>query len=217
MERLKLLNELVLNDGFQTRQTFKDNRGVLAMGIKRRQLCVDIRVQGTALARAVLHWLGFALVLVLGTMTWRVFTISQLSWSALRSDLATVATPVLVVLLLTFPWLVWDTLRVTNRFVGPVFRLKRALRQLNAGKAIEPIQFRDDDFWQELADEVNQLAVTLQQATDAKAGPLEHDVVQASVPAAATQPLVDTATAAVDSELVECVLEQCLVDDDIRI
>jgi hypothetical protein len=48
-----------------------------------------------------------------------------------------------------------DVLRFSNRFVGPVFRTRMALKELAIGRPVEPLQFRDDDYWRDLARDLN--------------------------------------------------------------
>jgi hypothetical protein len=36
-----------------------------------------------------------------------------------------------------------------------VYRLRRALREAAEGNVARPLQFRDDDFWREVADDFN--------------------------------------------------------------
>jgi hypothetical protein len=66
--------------------------------------------------------------------------------------------PAVVCAVLFLPVVIYDFLRVSNRLVGPVLRLRRALRALANGEHVEPLQFRDGDFWHEFADEFNALA-----------------------------------------------------------
>ena len=56
------------------------------------------------------------------------------------------------------PILALDFLQFTNRFAGPVLRLRAAMRQVARGEAAPPLSFRDDDFWQELAADFNRIA-----------------------------------------------------------
>jgi nitrogen fixation/metabolism regulation signal transduction histidine kinase len=72
--------------------------------------------------------------------------------------------PYVVVLMAMLPLFIWDTLTLTNRIVGPICRLRSAIRGINRGKNIAPIQFRDGDFWQDLAAELNALTERLRQA-----------------------------------------------------
>ena len=39
--------------------------------------------------------------------------------------------------------------------VGPLLRVRRSMRALARGEAVEPIEFRGGDYWKEIADEFN--------------------------------------------------------------
>jgi hypothetical protein len=77
---------------------------------------------------------------------------------------ATVVDPVVVLAtsLLLLPIVVFDMVRFTNRLVGPMVRLRTALRCLCQGRPCEPLRFRHGDFWTELAEEFNALAARVQ-------------------------------------------------------
>ena len=63
-----------------------------------------------------------------------------------------------VILICIFPAFLLDTIRFSNRFVGPVGRLRRYLRQLGEEGNTEPLNFRGGDFWAEMAEEYNVVA-----------------------------------------------------------
>lgn len=65
---------------------------------------------------------------------------------------------VLLAALLMLPIMLLDVLYISNRFVGPVYRMRRSLRALAAGEYVAPIHFRKGDFQPELADEFNAVA-----------------------------------------------------------
>lgn len=69
---------------------------------------------------------------------------------------------VAVAMLVLFPAFALDSVRFSNRFVGPISRLRRGLRELAENKTTETIRFRDDDFWAEMADEFNKVVETVQ-------------------------------------------------------
>jgi hypothetical protein len=46
---------------------------------------------------------------------------------------------------------------LSNRFVGPMYRLRGAIRDVARGKDIQPLKFRNDDFWQDVAGDFNDL------------------------------------------------------------
>jgi hypothetical protein len=60
-----------------------------------------------------------------------------------------------VVSILVLPLLIYDALKLSNKFTGPLFRLRRELRRLAAGEHVPPIRFRSRDFWVAMADEFN--------------------------------------------------------------
>ena len=62
-----------------------------------------------------------------------------------------------LVLLALLPAFMLDTIRFSNRFVGPILRLRRHLRELGNDMNTEPCAFRDNDFWRGMANDFNTL------------------------------------------------------------
>ena len=58
--------------------------------------------------------------------------------------------------------MMYDIIRLSNKFVGPMYRLKANMRALAEGHRVEPIRFRDGDFWHDFAKEFNALAARVQ-------------------------------------------------------
>ena len=123
---------------------------------KRKQNFIDKNVQGSLLRRIVLHW--FVFFFVAG--------ISVVVMQALLGDPANSLTDRIaaetgefvflgVVLLAIFPAFLLDTIRFSNRFVGPISRLRRQLRELGTEGNTSELNFRDNDFWSEMASEFN--------------------------------------------------------------
>jgi nitrate/nitrite-specific signal transduction histidine kinase len=125
---------------------------------KRTQNFVDSPVQGALLKRVFLHWCGFFLVLAVAVITMEVLlgnpqeNFAERFWREVASFKL-----IAVVMLSLLPAFMLDTIRFSNRFVGPVSRLRRALRDLKEGRA-DRLQFRDSDFWVEMGREFNALA-----------------------------------------------------------
>jgi hypothetical protein len=88
--------------------------------------------------------------------------------------------------LILLPLLIVDSLRLSNRFAGPVFRLRREMHRFVAGEPVQKLGFRDNDFWKDLADEFNAfvqkaqlLAEKAEQAAQAATGaPATDDETQ---------------------------------------
>jgi nitrogen fixation/metabolism regulation signal transduction histidine kinase len=81
--------------------------------------------------------------------------------------------PFLLVLVFLMPEFIVDTIKVSHRFAGPIFALRRAMREIVQGKPPRKLKFRRKDFWQDLADDYNAMLLRLEilddevdQATD---------------------------------------------------
>src|SRR5690606_13006962 len=48
-------------------------------------------------------------------------------------------------------------IRFTHRFVGPIVRLRRLMRELADGQTLQPVKFREKDHWHDLAYEFNRV------------------------------------------------------------
>ena len=55
------------------------------------------------------------------------------------------------------PVFVYDTMKLSNRIAGPVVRLRSTMDQIRKGENTASLQFRDGDYWQEMADEFNEM------------------------------------------------------------
>jgi hypothetical protein len=82
--------------------------------------------------------------------------------------------PTLLAVLALAPIFVLDLCKLSNRFVGPVLRLRRGMRDLAEGRTVSPIHFRKGDFWQDLGTDFNQV-VECVQAAKADATPLKSN------------------------------------------
>lgn len=60
-------------------------------------------------------------------------------------------------LMLLAPVIAYDMLKLTNRFAGPLFRLRREMTRLIDHESTEPLSFRDGDYWIEVADLFNEI------------------------------------------------------------
>jgi len=136
-------------------------------GFKRKRLFVDHSVQGAFMLRTAFYWL--ACMVSLSTVDIAVsMLVDPLRLFYPDADgLWFRLAPAVVTTLLLLPVIVYDTIKLTHRLVGPLLRLRRGMRELAAGKPVEKIRFREGDFWQEFADEFNALVDRIECATPA--------------------------------------------------
>jgi hypothetical protein len=128
--------------------------GIFPMRIRKR-LFVDHKVQGALMLRAVEYWFFCLSTIGLGLLGWSLLTGPDQPLYMFFLDAWHFFLPTAIVSLLILPLLVYDILRLSNKFAGPLYRLRRELRRLAAGEKVPPIKFRVGDYWPELADEFN--------------------------------------------------------------
>lgn len=124
---------------------------------KRKRLLVDPKVQGLLVLRVVLYWVACLATLELLRLTWTIATgPEQPNFFAYfgNYDWKSVAGRLLIASIVLVP-IVWDILYFSNRFAGPVFRMRRILREVAKGGPIEHVQLRQGDYWHGLADDLN--------------------------------------------------------------
>jgi hypothetical protein len=129
---------------------------------KRKQLLVDYPVQGALLLRVALYWTFTLTTIALMLLCWRIVTGPARLFYLHFDDMWFHYGPALIAACLMLPIVLLDIAKLSNRFVGPLVRLRRSLRLLANGQPVAPIQFREGDFWQEIADEFNAVAARLQ-------------------------------------------------------
>lgn len=147
---------------------------------KRRQYFVDTKVQGGLLLRAASYWLFCLLSVSLMVLCWHVLTGPPAPAAVLLGSLLKAYGIALAASLLLLPVVLVDCSRYSNRFVGPLLRFRRVLRQLADGEDVAPICFRDKDYWTDLADSFNDLRTRLQQqspSAEATPGDLPQEPV----------------------------------------
>jgi hypothetical protein len=125
---------------------------------KRKQNFIDTHVQGALLKRICGHWLvfffvsAFAIILLQTLLGDPSKTLPDRLWLETGEFMF-----MGIVMISLFPAFMLDTIRFSNRFVGPIARLRRHLRQLKEGDTGH-CTFRDNDFWAEMANEFNSVA-----------------------------------------------------------
>jgi hypothetical protein len=128
---------------------------------QRWQLFVDRPIQGALLIRAAVYWAVCLLTQQLIVFLFVVATSwsddfqtngSRLLWHVQVSTVASLA---------ILPIILLDVLKLSHRWVGPVFRLRATLKSLTLGEPVPPIRFRERDFWQDLARDMNVITAEL--------------------------------------------------------
>lgn len=143
----------------------------------RKKLLIDRNVQGALLRRLLLHWacamaVGFTSLLII-----QVFQTGVNAPLAVHlSQMWNTYGMLLVVLIFFIPPLAYDSIKLSSRFAGPMYAIRSSLVKLADGRDVTPLQFREDDFWVDVADSINTIAKRLdQEAPQAASSAANHD------------------------------------------
>ena len=124
---------------------------------KRRQLYVDGHVQGAIVRRVITYWACCVLFVVVPLCIGNVFRRPDLLFYEQFGNLWNHYWQVFVCMTCLLPFFLLDALKLSNRFAGPLFRLRRHMHLLAEGKPVETLRFRDEDFCQEMALDFNRI------------------------------------------------------------
>ncbi len=125
---------------------------------RRGRTFVDPQVQGGMLQKIALHWVLLFSINSMAIVMWVwLFEQPDMSWGEIIANCVRRFMPFFVISIVLIPAFIWDTLKITNRFAGPILRLRSALADAAQGKETEPLQFRNNDFWQDIANDFNGL------------------------------------------------------------
>ena len=129
---------------------------------RRRTVLVDKSTQWAIVKQSLLQWLYHCLVTILLLSVLEVLLGGVYKpWSEHWRVIWPLAASVSLSLLILLPKFVLDSFKLSNRFAGPIGRVRHALRDLAAGKPFTRVQTRKGDFWPEIADELNAAVETL--------------------------------------------------------
>jgi hypothetical protein len=138
-------------------------------------LFVDYRVQGALIVRVVLYWLICLATMAFLLLGWGMISGPARPLNGHLNELWALYGPAAVASLLVLPAVIFDLVRLSNRFAGPMFRLRRSMHDLAQGKPVAAVRFRRSDFWQEFADDFNTVAA---RAEEAKASRLDTNLLE---------------------------------------
>jgi hypothetical protein len=124
---------------------------------ERKQTYVDPQVQGALVRRLILHWLGFFVTASLVTFVLQVLSNPLIPISAHFEELWWTQGPFLIVMIFLLPMFVLDTIKLSHRFAGPIYRLRRTIQAVAGGESPRKLKFRDFDFWHGLAEDYNKM------------------------------------------------------------
>ena len=151
--------------------------------VLRQKVWIDFNVQGVLVGRILLYWFGVALYFGISLSCYQWMEYPDLTTGEHAQAIFEQIWPCLPSYILLLPLVIFDMVRLSNRFVGPVYRLRMHLGRLNANASTYALNFRDDDYWQQLAEPINQLQRTILS--------LEKEVARLTKEQAAAQAIIE--------------------------
>lgn len=132
----------------------------------RKKTFVDAEVQGALVRRILLHWLAFFVVAAGCTIVLQLCLDPFRSFGQMVREAWWSHGPFLLILGVLLPVFVVDTIKLSNRFVGPIRRLQQAITEAAESGHVKPIRLRRGDFWQGLAANFNTLVDRVNQGAE---------------------------------------------------
>jgi len=125
--------------------------------VLRQKFWIDRSVQGVLIGRIVLYWTVGLLYLGLGSACFQYYahpdwTIAAHAWALFQQ-----IWPWIPSLVLFMPLVIYDIIRLSNLFAGPIYRLRMHLDEVMENPECRPLTFREDDYWQDLVKPINYL------------------------------------------------------------
>ena len=140
---------------------------------RRSLFVIDHEVQGALMMRVAFYWLFCLLSIVLMVVCWNIYTGPSRPFAELFLDIYHRYGTAMIASLILLPIVMMDVARMSNRFVGPVVKLRAALKEVAEGRPAQPLNFRDQDYWRGLATDFNRAAGRLVQNSAELSRPTE--------------------------------------------
>jgi hypothetical protein len=122
---------------------------------RRTKNFIDASVQGSLARRIIFHWLLFLLVASLAAFILQVLSNPFRPLPQHLNDIWLTHGPFFLVMVFLLPVFVVDSIKLSHRFAGPIYSLRRAIRDIAAGKPARKLKFRRHDFWHDVAEDYN--------------------------------------------------------------
>lgn len=151
----------------------------------RKKTFVDPKVQGALVRRLVFHWCAFIGVASLVAFCLQIMSNPFRSFEEHAQQVWWTHGPFLLVMFFLLPVFILDTIKLSHRFAGPIYRLRNTIRGLANGEEFRPLKFREVDFWQGLADDFNAMVARLKGETVDPPAASTTDVAEKPTPVVA--------------------------------
>jgi hypothetical protein len=140
---------------------------------RRTKKFIDANVQGSLARRIIFHWLLFLLVASLAAFILQVLSNPFRPLPDHMNDIWWTHGPFFLVMAFLLPVFILDSIKLSHRFAGPIYSLRRAIRDIAQGKPARRLKFRRHDFWHDVAEDYNAMLRRLELLSDDAEQPTE--------------------------------------------
>ncbi len=134
---------------------------------QRSTYLIDQPLQQHVVSRVMFYGMTLMLFVILALAFWEtffgvggLFTTNLISVSKKYS-------PVLLAMVCFIPFMVYDSIKLTHKIAGPLYRLRQDLTKFKAGQPVN-VNFRSSDFLQDIPERVNELLMEVSELRAAK-------------------------------------------------
>ncbi len=106
----------------------------------RQRYFVDPQVQGALILRVILYWIVCVATITLMLLGWRIVSGPARLFQNHFDAMWFLYGPALIASFVLLPLVVFDIVRLSNRFVGPLVRLRRAMPRLGTRRTRRPVE-----------------------------------------------------------------------------
>lgn len=135
------------------------------MAKSRGKIFIDPVVQTALVKRLVLHWFIFFGLSMLSLLAMETMLGDPgISYAERFSTLWSKYGLLVLIMGAIMPMFVYDTIKLSHRFAGPIFRLRMTFKSLAQNSPPSPMKFREGDFWNDIAADFNVVQARLERA-----------------------------------------------------
>ena len=127
---------------------------------------IDPKIQGALVRRIILHWVVFICMASLATFALQVLSNPFQTLGEHALQVWWIHGSFFLVMACLLPAFVYDTVKMSHRFVGPIYRLRQSIGSIAAGGPATRLKFRKHDYWHGLAEDFNTMIERLTKGED---------------------------------------------------
>lgn len=124
---------------------------------QRRRVWIDEQLQGVVLQRVILYWFMCFVFLTVPILIGKTMADPSRFFFQHFPKVVVEYWPMYVGLMALLPVIAYDTLMVSHRVAGPMFRVRKELELLAKGESTPGVQLRQQDFFQDVVEPINEI------------------------------------------------------------